>query len=58
MKTPKVNFFEEEVDIDIKFEQYERIEVPSFEHGRRAQFIHDFVTVSIVIVSLNIYFTF
>ncbi|KAG8199203.1 hypothetical protein JTE90_016026 [Oedothorax gibbosus] len=43
MKTPKVNFFEEEVDIDIKFEQYERIEVPSFEHGRRAQFVHDFV---------------
>ncbi|CAL1261812.1 unnamed protein product [Larinioides sclopetarius] len=42
-KSPKVNFFEEEFDIDVKFEQYERIEVPSFEHGRRAQFVHDFV---------------
>ncbi|GIX67795.1 integral membrane protein 2 [Caerostris darwini] len=42
-RSPKVNFFEEEFDIDVKFEQYERIEVPSFEHGRRAQFIHDFV---------------
>ncbi|GFY05892.1 integral membrane protein 2B [Trichonephila clavipes] len=43
MKSPKVNFFEEEFDIDVKFEQYERIEVPSFEHGRKAQFVHDFV---------------
>lgn len=41
--SPKANFFEEEFDIDIKFEQYERIEVPMFAHGRRAHFVHDFV---------------
>lgn len=40
---PKNTFFEEEFDIDIKTEQYERIGVPGFAHGRRAQFIHDFV---------------
>ncbi|XP_015907183.1 integral membrane protein 2B isoform X2 [Parasteatoda tepidariorum] len=43
VNSPKVNFFEEELDIDVKFEQYERIEVPSFERGRHAQFVHDFV---------------
>lgn len=41
--SPKVNFFEEEFEIDVKFQQYERIEVPSFEHGRHAQFVHDFM---------------
>ena len=52
--SPKANFFEEEFDIDIKYEQYERIEVPSFANGRRAQFVHDFVVVSVmhIIVSL------
>lgn len=44
--SPKANFFEEEVVIDIKYEQYERIEVPSFANGRRGQFVHDFVVVS------------
>uniref|UniRef100_A0A1W7RAB1 Integral membrane protein 2 n=1 Tax=Hadrurus spadix TaxID=141984 RepID=A0A1W7RAB1_9SCOR len=34
--------FEEEVDIDIEYEQYEKIEVPDFSHGRRGRFIHDF----------------
>lgn len=49
--SPKANFFEEEFDIDIKYEQYERIEVPSFANGRRAQFVHDFVVVSNMISS-------
>lgn len=45
--SPKANFFEEEFDIDIKYEQYERIQVPPFANGRRGQFVHDFVVVSI-----------
>lgn len=47
--SPKANFFEEEFDIDIKYEQYERIEVPSFANGRRGQFVHDFVVVSFIV---------
>jgi len=35
-------FFSEEFDIDIDLEEYERIEVPDFSHGRRGRFIHDF----------------
>lgn len=50
--SPKANFFEEEFDIDIKYEQYERIEVPSFANGRRAQFVHDFVVVSKIYIIL------
>jgi len=36
------NSFEEEFDIDMEFEQYERIEVPNFSHGKRGRFVHDF----------------
>ena len=39
-------FFDEEFDIDIEFDEYERIEVPDFSHGRRGRFIHDFSIVS------------
>jgi integral membrane protein 2B len=35
-------YFDEEFDIDVEFEQYERIEVPNFSHGRRGRFVHDF----------------
>jgi len=38
-------FFDEEFDIDLEFEQYEKIEVPElpdFSNGRRGRFIHDF----------------
>jgi len=42
---PFNNFFDEEFDIDVEFEQYERIEVPDFSHGRRGRFIHDFAKV-------------
>jgi len=35
-------FFDEEFDIDLEFEQYEKIEVPDFSDGRRGRFIHDF----------------
>lgn len=43
MKSPPfLNFFEEEFDIDIEFENYEKIDVPDFSHGRHGRFIHDF----------------
>lgn len=46
--TPPYNtFFDEEFDIDIEYEEYERIEVPDFSHGRRGRFIHDFSVVSL-----------
>jgi hypothetical protein len=38
-------YFDEEFDIDVEFEQYERIEVPNFSHGRRGRFVHDFAKV-------------
>jgi putative uncharacterized protein (fragment) len=38
-------YFDEEFDIDIEMEQYERIEVPDFSHGRKGRFIHDFSAV-------------
>ena len=41
--------FNEEFDIDLENEHYERIEVPDFSHGRRGRFVHDFVVVSICI---------
>ena len=52
--------FNEEFDIDLENEHYERIEVPDFSHGRRGRFVHDFVVVSIfafrcVIVMLLIF---
>jgi integral membrane protein 2B len=40
--SPFNKFFNEEFDIDVEFEQYEKIEVPDFSHGRRGRFIHDF----------------
>lgn len=40
-------YFDEEFDIDIEYDEYERIEVPDFSHGRRGRFIHDFSIVSV-----------
>ncbi|RWS14287.1 Integral membrane protein 2B-like protein [Dinothrombium tinctorium] len=39
------DFFDEEFDLDIEMEKYERIEVPNFNHGRRGRFVHDFSVV-------------
>ncbi|XP_054708927.1 LOW QUALITY PROTEIN: integral membrane protein 2B-like [Uloborus diversus] len=40
--SPKANFFDEEFEIDVKYGEFERIEVPSFAHGRRSLWVHDF----------------
>lgn len=45
--------FEEEFDIDIEFQQYEKIEVPDFSHGRRGRFIHDFSMNKTGIIDLD-----
>ncbi len=47
---PFYNSFKEEFDIDVEFEQYEKIEVPDFSHGRRGRFIHDFAKVCILFI--------
>jgi integral membrane protein 2B len=46
-------FFDEEFDIDIEYEEYERIEVPDFSHGRRGRFIHDFSVNKTGIIDLE-----
>lgn len=46
-------YFEEEFDIDIEFEQYERIQVPDFSHGRKGRFIHDFSVNKTGIIDLE-----
>lgn len=51
--TPYNTFFDEEFDIDIEYEEYERIEVPDFSHGRRGRFIHDFSIVGNISCFLN-----
>jgi hypothetical protein len=48
--SPFNKFFNEEFDIDVEFEQYEKIEVPDFSHGRRGRFIHDFAKVCILFI--------
>ncbi|XP_054159867.1 integral membrane protein 2B-like [Oppia nitens] len=45
--------FDEEFDIDVELQQYERIEVPNFSHGRRGRFVHDFSTNKTGIVDLD-----
>ncbi|RWS31058.1 Integral membrane protein 2B-like protein [Leptotrombidium deliense] len=47
------DFFDEEFDIDIELEQYERIEVPTFAHGRRGRFVHDFSVNKTAIIDLD-----
>lgn len=50
-------FFSEEFDIDIDLEEYERIEVPDFSHGRRGRFIHDFSMVRFLAPGINCAFS-
>jgi integral membrane protein 2B len=50
---PFNTFFDEEFDIDIEYEEYERIEVPDFSHGRRGRFIHDFSVNKTGIIDLE-----
>jgi hypothetical protein len=42
------NYLEEEFDIDLEFEEYEKIEVPDFSDGRKGRFVHDFAHVSVI----------
>jgi hypothetical protein len=42
-------FFQEEFEIDLENEDYEKINVPDFRDGRRGRFIHDFNSVSVVL---------
>lgn len=39
-------FFNEEFEVDIGNEDYEKINVPEFRGARRGRFIHDFKAVS------------
>ena len=43
---------EEEFELDLEFDSYEKIEVPDFARGRRGRFIHDFSLVRITFISL------
>jgi hypothetical protein len=43
-------FFQEEFEIDLENEDYEKINVPDFRDGRRGRFIHDFNSVCMVLV--------
>lgn len=36
------SYFDEEFDLDLENEQYEKIETPDFTKGRRGRFVHDF----------------
>ena len=38
------NFFQEEFELDLDEEKYEKIEVPDFRDGRSGRFVHDFNT--------------
>lgn len=53
MDSVKDNFFQEQFDLDMEFEQYEEIEVPDFSHGRRGRFIHDFAANKTGIVDVE-----
>lgn len=53
MDSVKDNFFQEQFDLDLEFEQYEEIEVPDFSHGRRGRFIHDFAANKTGIVDVE-----
>jgi len=47
------DLMEEEFDLDLEFEEYERIEVPDFSKGRRGRFIHDFSLNKTAIIDLD-----
>uniref|UniRef100_V5HDY5 Integral membrane protein 2 n=2 Tax=Ixodes ricinus TaxID=34613 RepID=V5HDY5_IXORI len=53
MDSVRDNFFQEQFDLDLEFEQYEEIEVPDFTHGRRGRFIHDFAVNKTGIVDMD-----
>lgn len=53
MDSVKDNFFQEQFDLDLEFDQYEEIEVPDFSHGRRGRFIHDFAANKTGIVDVE-----
>ena len=44
---------EEEFELDLEFDSYEKIEVPDFSRGRRGRFIHDFSLVRSTFISLT-----
>ncbi|KAJ9578195.1 hypothetical protein L9F63_005584 [Diploptera punctata] len=46
-------FFQEEFDIDLENENYEKINVPDFRDGRRGRFIHDFNSNKTGIIDLD-----
>ena len=39
------HYFDEEFDLDLEFEKYEKIETPDFSNGRKGRFVHDFARV-------------
>ncbi|XP_069698528.1 integral membrane protein 2C isoform X2 [Periplaneta americana] len=46
-------FFQEEFEIDLENENYEKINVPDFRDGRRGRFIHDFNSNKTGIIDLD-----
>ncbi|PNF29660.1 hypothetical protein B7P43_G15774 [Cryptotermes secundus] len=46
-------FFQEEFEIDLENEDYEKINVPDFRDGRRGRFIHDFNSNKTGIIDLD-----
>ena len=42
-------YFQEEFEIDLENEKYEKINVPDFRDGRRGRFIHDFYSVCMLV---------
>jgi hypothetical protein len=42
-------FFQEEFEIDLENENYEKINVPDFRDGQRGRFIHDFNAVRMLL---------
>lgn len=42
-------YFDEEFDLDLEFEKYEKIETPDFTNGRKGRFVHDFGKVRVQI---------
>lgn len=55
--SPK-GYLEEEFDIDLEFEAYEKIEVPDFSDGRKGRFVHDFALVSFFCHTSSIVLTY
>ena len=42
-------YFDEQFDLDLEFENYEKIETPDFTNGRRGRFVHDFGKVGVLV---------